>query len=116
MSSDAGPPTYLDSFEDYATPGVFGLVQPDAAPFRASPTWMSTHLIGQPSSISSTSTGLSSTPPDSTFVPPSLLARYQPSAPAEFEKLFCGGLADRQIDDFAKACKKNKGLSQRAFQ
>ena len=87
MSSDSGPPINPDTFEDYAIPGVFGLAQPDAAPFRASPTWMGTHLIGQPSSISSTSTGLSSTPPDSTFVPPSLLARYQPSAPAQFKKV-----------------------------
>ena len=96
MSSDAGPPTYLDSFEDYATPGVFGLVQPDAPPFRASPTWMSTHLIGQPSSISSTSTGLSSTPPDSTFVPPSLIARYQPSAPAS--PTHCGTLQQLNLE------------------
>ena len=96
-------------------PGVLGLAQPDAAPFRASPTWMGTHLIGQPSSISSTSTGLSSTPPDSTFVPPSLLARYQPSAPARFEKVHCGGLADRQIDDFAKACKKTKDYIKEHF-
>ena len=52
-------------------------------------------VIGPISSVPSTSTGLSSTPHDQSFVLTSLLARYQPSAPASFGQVFFGTNRDQ---------------------
>ena len=110
MFSGSGYPTNLDVFNDGTSPGWPGLDQPDASPLRAYP--MDHHLIGLPSSILSTSTGLSSMPPGSIFVPPSLLVRPLPSAPGRFEKVFCGGLGYWWIDEFVKACKKQRAITK----
>ena len=73
------------------------------------------NFIGIPSSISTTSTGLSSSSPDSAFVPPSFLARFQPSAPARFEIAVCSGFGDPRIDEFFHTCKKTKEYLQDHF-
>ena len=70
-----------------------GAVEGNLGPDRSLPG--GPPVIGPISSVPSTSMGLLSTPHDQSFVPASLLACYQPSAPARFGQVFCVTIGDQ---------------------